>query len=252
MAQVACNEDTRGEGRAAWMQAATGYPGRLTVYGLTAIAVCHLLFELIGRNSVDQIAHEQGLVERSQVAMAVFTCVAFFYAAAKSSTGRTGLILCACMVGYAAARESDAWFESVFFDDAYKYLVGLPLGVIALVATYLGRKRVLPESLALVPTPALTLFAIAGIYLCSVCQVLDRPDLWSELGAAKDARTTKAAVEEFAELFGYLVLAFSAVEVLVMSRRASGVAVRTLPAPIPGEPSIDRLGREMQQGSKAA
>jgi len=205
--------------RPSWRRVLLGYPSRLTAYGVTSLAIAQLAFWAVDRYSIGFIAAENGPVEQVQVLLAVFACAAFFYAASRLPVGRTGLILCACMVGYAAARESDAWFDRVFFEDAYKYLVGVPLLAIGLAASYAGRHVVVGESLALVRTPAVTIFAIGGIYICSVCQVFDRPGFWAALHGAEGAEQIKAGVEEFSEFFGYLLLGFSGVEAIVMSIR---------------------------------
>ena len=209
--------ETEATCRADWVRAAMSYPARLTAYGFVAFSVCQLVFMAIRVNGIGFAALENGPVEKAQVWLALFACGCLFYSASRMRVGRTGLILCACMVGYAAARECDTWFEAVFFDDAYKYLGGKTLYAFASIAFYRGRKHVFRESLALVRSPSITIFAIAGIYICSLCQVIDRPDLWLAIGETAEAETTKAAVEEFAELFGYLLLAFSGIEAVAMA-----------------------------------
>jgi hypothetical protein len=123
------------------------------------------------------------------------------------------------MVGYAAARESDSIFEAVFFDDAYKWLVGLPLFLVAVASLWIDRRRVVADAMWLVRQPAITLFAIGGIYLCTFCQILDRPDMWNSISSTGEATATKAMVEEFAELFAYAILAFAGIEALALAHR---------------------------------
>lgn len=215
-----------------WPGILFGYPARLFFYGLVAFAVCQLVFVAIRENGIAFAAIENGPVEQAQVWMALFASGCLFFAARRIKVARPGFILCACMIGYAAARECDTWFEQALFDDAYKYLAGIPLLVIALTALYRGRKQFISGSLPLVRTPAITIFSIAGIYICSICQVIDRPDLWAAIGEGPAAETTKAAVEEFAELFGYLLMAFSGVESVAMALKAGKTEViEEIPAP---------------------
>ena len=47
--------------------------------------------------------------------------------------------------------------------------------------------------------------------------MFDRPALWTAIGDGPEAETTKAAVEELAELFGYLLLTFAGVESVAMA-----------------------------------
>lgn len=225
-----------------WKAILTSYPTRLTTYGVAAFLLCQAVFVAIREQGIEVAASENGPVEQAQAWMAVFACSCLFFAASRIRNGRTGLVLCACMVGYAAARECDTTFETMFFDDAYKYIAGIPLLTIAASAFWMGRKVVFRESLVLVRTPAITIFAIAGIYICTVCQVLDRPDLWSALGEGVNAETTKAAVEEFAELFGYLLLAFSGIESIALALVPQR-SLQVIPAP------SEAAGQERKQAA---
>ena len=207
-----------------WSDVACSFPVRLTFYGVIAFALFQGLYLGLNRWGSPFIGAENGPVEMTQVYLAIFTSACFFYAAYWCRVGRAGLIVCAAMVGYAAARESDSIFESMFFEDAYKYLVGLPMLLVALAALWVDRRKVIGEALWLVRQPAVTLFAIAGIYLCCMCQVLDRPDFWVEISSETEASNVKAMVEEFAEIFAYLALAFSGVEALAMAHGLDEVA----------------------------
>lgn len=199
------------------MRALLSYPARLTFYGVVAFLVCQFVLGAIRAHGIGYVANENGPVEKAQVWLALFASGCLFFAAAQLRVGRTYMTICACMVGYAAARECDVWFETILFDDAYKYLAGIPLSLIALSALYRGRKQIFHETLVMARTPSITIFAFAGIYICSVCQLIDRPDLWAAVGTSDEAIMTKAAVEEFSELFGYLLLAFSGVESVAMA-----------------------------------
>lgn len=208
----------------AWQRALFGFPARLFCYALVAFATCQGVFVAIRSQGIAFAAMENGPVEIAQALMALFASGCLFFAAYRNQYGRPGVVVCACMVGYAAARECDRWFETVFFDDAYKYLAGVPLVILAAFELYRGRHRIVSESFELLQTPAICIFSIAGIYICSMCQVIDRPDLWAAVGEGVAAETTKAAVEEFAELFGYLLLSFSGVEAIAMALRPNQVA----------------------------
>ncbi|MEO1615151.1 MAG: hypothetical protein AAFV88_04830 [Planctomycetota bacterium] len=188
----------------------TGYPTRLAVYAISSIAASQFVFYRIETEGLAYAGRENGPVELGQAALAVCTALLLAFAAYRLRGRATLMIVGACLVGYAAARECDQWFESVFFDDAYKYLVGAPLFLIAVTTLAMNPKRFLAELHETARHPMMTIFVIAGIHICGFCQILDRPGLWSELGAGSEM--TKAAVEEFAELFGYLILSFAAIE----------------------------------------
>jgi hypothetical protein len=240
MKKAAEGENPDGTPATRWTEVIFGYPGRLTAYGLLTVLVCQLALVAIRENGIGFIAHEGGLIEQSQFWLALFAAGSLFYAGSRIRIGGTALTLCACLVAYAAAKESDWWFETTFFDDAYKYFAGIPLLTAGLVVLYRGRKRIVNEWMMLTATPCVTMFAIAGIYFCSICQVFDRPDLLTSLGDPASADMTKAAIEEFAELFGYLLLGFSGVESIVMAFATSPVtADATQPVRRSAEQCID-------------
>ncbi len=201
------------------------FPVRLFCYAVIALGLVQALYAGLLAKGPDFIGAENGPVELAQVYLALLASAGFFYAAYRTRRGRAGLITCAAMVGYAAARESDSIFEAVFFDDAYKWLVGLPLFLGAIASLWIDRRRVIADAMWLVRQPAVTLFAIGGIYLCTFCQILDRPDMWTSISSAGEATTTKAMVEEFAELFAYAILAFSGIEALALAHRLDEVVM---------------------------
>ena len=208
------------------------YPVRLLIYGVIAFLLCQFVFIGIEHHGVFAFVRENGPLEQTQAVLALLTCLCFFFAASRLGEGSTVLVLCGCLIGYAAARECDDLFESVFFDDAYKYLAGIPLLSIALVTWYRNRHGFLNQASRMLQSPALTMFVISGIYVCSICQAFDRPALWTELEWNLSTELTKATVEEFAESFGYVLLAFSGIETVMMVRAASCAAVQSQAEPI--------------------
>ena len=202
-----------------WGELVFSFPVRLGCYAVMALGVFQGVYYGVEAFGSEFAGAENGPVENAQVLLAIVSAVCFFYAAFCMRKGRAGMIVCGAMVGYAAARESDNTFEALFFDDAYKWLVGLPLFLIALSALWIYRSRVVRDALWLVRQPAVALFAIAGIYLCTMCQVLDRPEFWSGISSQDEANATKAMIEEFAELFAYLALAFAGIEALAMAHQ---------------------------------
>lgn len=194
---------------------ALGYPGRLVAYGVMAFVLGQMLYAAVLDRGWEIIGQEDGLVERTQAALAMFGAVAFFVAAKKSTYGKAGLVLCGSLAGYAAGRECDHWLETHLFNDAYKYLIGLPLLTITLVAGWKYRRTAFVDSIPLARTPAITMFGVAGVYLCAVCQIFDRPDFWAAIADHENVLAIKMLVEEFAEVFGYLLIAFAGVEAVL-------------------------------------
>ncbi len=206
----------------------TSYPFRLGLYGLLVVGAYQLIYLGTVAWGPARMGAENGPIESAQAVLAVIASIMLFIAAAKTKIGRAGLICCGAVVGYAAARECDVLFETLFFDDAYKYLVGLPLAVIAAIAIAVNRKTFLPETMWLARQPAATLFIVAGIFLIGVCQTLDRPAMWQEVSDPMQAAVVKGMIEEYAELFAYIVLALSSIEAVILatSAKTEPVALR--------------------------
>lgn len=195
------------------------YPARLCLYGVLTAILYQLIFLGVKDHGAALMGAENGPLELAQVAFALIAAIGLFYGATQIRVGRVGLIISGAAVTYAAARESDLLFEDLFFDDAYKYFVGLPMCLLVAGAIAVDRKRIRGDVFWLMKQPAATLFVVAGIFLCGVCQTLDRPDLWGNLRYSTDAVVTKAMIEEYAELFAYLLLAFSGIEAAILSRQ---------------------------------
>ena len=195
------------------------YPLRIALYAAATLVTYELTYLAIRSRGADYMSQENGPIELTQVALALIATACLFYAAWITTRGRAALVLCGSLVAYAAARESDLWFETYLFDDAYKWVVGAPLALLSVSMLYVERKNVVNDVMQLMSHPAATLFAIAGVFLCFVCQMFDRPDLWIDLAATADTGATKALIEESTELFAYLLLAFSGIEAGVVRPR---------------------------------
>ena len=201
------------------------FPLRLCLYGFLTFVLFQSVLAGVRSQGAATMGNENGPIELTQLALALIGSLAYFYASYRSAICRFGLILGGAVIGYAAARESDLWFESMFFDDAYKWLVGVPMLALVLTVGWIQRRRVLPESWQLMQQPSGTLFAVAGIYLMAVCQPLDRPAFWSSITDPAEVVVTKALFEEYAELFAYLLLAISGTEAAIASIRKEPAAV---------------------------
>ena len=193
------------------------YAFRICVYAGFTLVLFEMVYAAVKTHGAEVVAAENGPIEMSQMVLAIVGALTLFLAAKLTPAGRTGLILCGCVVAYAAAREGDQLFEEYLFDDAYKWLVGLPMVVLGATFVVIDRKRLVGDVMWLMKHPVATLFAIAGIYLCFVCQIYDRPEMWGGMDAINEAgesqlAVTKALIEEYAELFAYLLLAISGVE----------------------------------------
>ncbi len=200
---------------AAWGRLITSYPARLAAYGLITLVAFEVVYWSLQDRGAAWLSAENGPLELSQVACLLIAVAGITVAIRWAPIGRAALIATGAVTLYAAARESDEWIEAMLFDDAYKSLVGIPAVVSVLVVAYWERDKLVEETLCIAQRPGATLFAIGGICLCFVCQMLDRPLFWSESGLQGSIGIQKSMVEESAELFAYLLIAFSGFEVMI-------------------------------------
>ena len=215
----------------------SGYPWRVAGFSVATAAIYTGIAETV-RHAPISAAAEGGTLENLQVASALTACVGFAVAARRTHFGRAALTVCAAALAYAAARELDTVFETYLFDDAYKYLVGLPAGVICVGVCWAARKDLVGETLAMLRHPAATLAAVSATYLLFVCQTFDRPLMWTAAGTQADV--IKPVIEETAEVFAYLVIAYAALESWFMasaSRRGDETPVQTVESPLRIDPA---------------
>lgn len=200
-----------------WRTLLTSYPARLAGYGIVTAMMFEAVYALRQSHGPAWLAAENGPIEIAQVLLLLFSAAGIALALRWTPFGRAVLVATGGVAIYAAARESDQWFESLFFDDAYKWLVGVPVAILILAVAALERRKLIAETLRMSVRPGSTLFTMAGIFLCFFCQILDRPLWWdaNELDAAAGAQ--KMLIEESAELFAYLLIAFSGIEAAVFA-----------------------------------
>jgi hypothetical protein len=203
----------------AWIQLLTSYPARLAGYGLLTMVVFQFVFSLLQDRGCMWLAAENGPLELSQVGCLLIAVAGIAIALRWTPIGRTVLVATGAVALYAAARESDQWFESVFFDDAYKWLVGLPVAIVVIAVAYFDRGKIVNETLQIAQRPGATLFTIGGIYLCFFCQMLDRPLFWPVDVMDLEGISRKMLIEECSELFAYLLIAFSGFEVMISAHQ---------------------------------
>lgn len=198
-----------------WRNLATSYPVRLAVYGLITLLVFQGVFALLQVRGLAWLAAENGPLELAQVGLLLLAVAGTAVAIRWSPAGKAVMATTCAVTIYAAARESDQWFETVFFDDAYKWLVGLPVALLLAPAIWRERHQFVADALWIAQKPGATLFAAGGICLCCFCQILDRPLFWPSEGIDGQLGLHKAMVEESAELFAYLLIAFSGLEAMI-------------------------------------
>lgn len=220
------DETTLDESRITLRQIVTSCAARWLVYTGIAAGTFQSIYLAATQFGAASVGRENGPIEMSQVAFAACGAVGLFLAARNTMRGRAMILVCAAAVTYAMARECDLLFETLLFDDAYKYLVGLPMGLMVVSVLWRERWELVSDFLYMMRQPAATLFGVAGLHLCVACQMLDRPLLWSGLDGAVEVeiKATQAMIEESMELFAYMLIAFSGVEAYMFANEKSAAA----------------------------
>ena len=202
-----------------------GYPLRLACFGVFCAVLYAGVYATI-ESMGGAAGAENGPLELLQVGFAIIASCLFLRAAWISPRGVAGLATCGAMMAYASARESDQWFEAVFFDDAYKYLVGIPAILLVFSVAWRYRRGILQQTTDLLNEPPATLFILGGVYLAFVCQMLDRPSVWGNLHMASDTASIKPMIEEAMEVFAYATIAYSAIESIIFARKSKSSMVK--------------------------
>jgi len=189
--------------------------------------VIHAGIERFGHRA---IAAENGPLEIAQVVLALVGAGFLMLAAKVSPIGQSGMGVSALLLCFAAAREMDSLLERWFFEDAYTWMVGIPLASQAVALLWRRRHFLLVDLKWMSQIPSATLFVVAGIFLCSVCQFLDRPGVWGEgafpLDESHPSYPVKLAIEESCELFAYTLLAYAGFDGYLVARRARAAVRR--------------------------
>jgi len=193
------------------------YPIRLLMFGVFSVFVFGILFLWTLNSTPAFMSAENGPLESLQVVFALAASVMFFNAAVRCQRCQAGFVLMGVLTGYAVARELDTVFEWLFFDDAYKVLVGVPLTLLLVVTCWRNRATLVGDGVWMSFRPPATFFAIGSLYLICVCQVIDSPAFWGKDMVLSEALPAKQMIEEFCEVFAYLLLAYAGVEGLALA-----------------------------------
>lgn len=165
---------------------------------------------------------EIGFTESMQSLLLALSCGLLIYA----RHGLGGLphvtLLMIGLLGAALIREQDAFLDAYVFDGAWQTLVTLLLLPI-LYAVIRRRQAFVREFEGFVESFSFGLFAAGFLGTFAFSRLYGRGEMWEALLAESYVRVFKDAAEEVTELFGYTLLFFAMVElVLWVRRRARG------------------------------
>lgn len=172
-------------------------------------------------------ANENSIIELCQFGLLILCTASVAVAAARRRDGRSGFILVASLFLCMAIRECDSFFDHTFFHGAWFPFVAAV--AIAAITLAIRRWQQTLEGLATIVRDTYFGLLCAGLSVILVfSRIMGRKIIWltiyrdicGEDKASSLSRAMKNFAEEGTELFGYALLAFWAVSLLVGSRKS--------------------------------
>ncbi len=162
--------------------------------------------------------NEDGVVESLELAILLAIAMGCGWCAVREREARPVLVLMGGVVGLAAIREQDQWFDQ-FAHGSWV----VPAGLLAagLAAYAWRRRRELGRGLGeIVRTPGWGLFVAGGLVSMVFSRLMGRKDVWNHLiEAPRLARNMKNMVEESLEVAGYALMLCALIEGMAQLRR---------------------------------
>ncbi|MFM9270642.1 hypothetical protein ACJ7V3_10300 [Halomonas elongata] len=122
------------------------------------------------------------------------------------------------LLGASLIREQDAWLDSYVFDGAWQTLVALL--VLPVLFVVIRHRRVFVTELeSITGTFSFGLFAAGFLTTYAFSRLYGRSALWQEILGEHYLRAFKNAAEEVTELFGYTLMLFAMLELVLLVRR---------------------------------
>lgn len=122
------------------------------------------------------------------------------------------------LLGASLIREQDAWLDSYVFDGAWQTLVAL-LVLPVLFVVIRHRRAFVTELESITGTFSFGLFAAGFLTTYAFSRLYGRSALWQEILGEHYLRAFKNAAEEVTELFGYTLMLFAMLELVLLVRR---------------------------------
>lgn len=194
---------------------ALGYPIRMLIYAAIAALTMHLTLQVVEKDSLEHLASENGPIEIAQFAILILAASIAAYASKISPHLSTAIFSLSAGLFCAASREADDWFASMVFDDAYKWLVCLPLIAVVSLKFWKSRETIYHQCNEILSKPYGTTLAFTILMIGTLCQTLDRSSFWPTISVDPIVGDQKSVIEETVELFGYLLILFSTMELTI-------------------------------------
>lgn len=161
---------------------------------------------------------ERGFVEPAQsLLLAASAGLALYVRLTSPRLTHVSLLLLALPLA-SLIREQDAWLDAWVFDGAWQALVAL-LVLPILFAVIRGRHAFAREFARYANSFSFGLFAAGFLTTYVYSRLFGRSEMWQAILGEAYLRTFKDAAEEVTELFGYTLLFFAMLELVLLVRR---------------------------------
>ncbi|MFG6159355.1 hypothetical protein ACGTNG_11180 [Halomonas sp. 1390] len=161
---------------------------------------------------------ERGFVEPAQsLLLAASAGLALYVRLISPRLTHVSLLLLALPLA-SLIREQDAWLDAWVFDGAWQTLVAL-LVLPILFAVIRGRHAFAREFARYANSFSFGLFAAGFLTTYVYSRLFGRSEMWQAILGDAYLRTFKDAAEEVTELFGYTLLFFAMIELVLLVRR---------------------------------
>jgi hypothetical protein len=195
--------------------------GTITRWILYGVLIA-LPFQLIvmGVDNVDLslLLKEDGIVEWSQVAVLLASCLLFGIARRFGAYGR----LFACMqllLVLAVVRELDGFLYHLITKGAWK--IPFTLAALALLGIAWRSRSELKQQIPLfIQSPSFLWLFCGFVIVIFYAQIIGQREFWNLVLAVEDGSRVKRIVEEVSELLGYLLILIGSIEALRLARAA--------------------------------
>ncbi|MBY5929687.1 hypothetical protein LCL99_13070 [Halomonas denitrificans] len=161
---------------------------------------------------------ETGFTESMQTLWLTISCLLLVYARQVLGGLPRVTLLMFGLLAAALIREQDAFLDAYVFDGAWQTLVTLLLLPILYIVLR-ERHAFVREFEGYVESFSFGLFAAGFLGTFAFSRLYGRSEMWESLLAERYIRVFKDAAEEVTELFGYTLLLFAMIELVLWIRR---------------------------------
>ena|SRR5690606_32878941 len=191
---------------------------RLIVYGLLVFLLAEFMFWEAGREVEGDKFTESSYVEYLQTVLLLLSCLLLIWTYQKFHAFRYTAVLMFGFLGASLIREQDVFFETYIGMSTWQIPVyALLAGVVYIIIKNLSVFLVELEEY-IVSTPfGLFLMGLLTTYVFS--RLFGRTVFWNAVMEDSYFRTVKNAAEECLELYGYLIIFISVIELLLLAKK---------------------------------